>query len=185
VICQTADGEQAVLKATELRPDLVVMDIGLPGISGIEAARQILKASPQTRIVFLSQHDSSEMAAQAMKAGGLGYVTKIDAAAELVRAIHSVREGKPFLSQCIRAQRETVPTYKWQASYQAAVLETELTKMQERLQQAESEIHKRRLALSQGQRDTAEEREAPVDAMNGLQSLRKDITVWLERQQSG
>ena len=75
--------------------------------------------------------------------------------------------------------REEVPSYKWQASYQAAVLETDWTKVQERLQQAESEIHDRRLALSQDHNGTAEEREALVEAMNGL---RKDVAVWLERQ---
>jgi len=80
---------------------------------------------------------------------------------------------------------EAVPTYKWQASYQAAVLETDWTKMQERLQQAESEIHNRRLALLQDHSGTAEEREALADAMNGLQSLRKDVAVWLDRQKSG
>jgi DNA-binding NarL/FixJ family response regulator len=80
------------------------MDISLPGISGIEAARQILKECPQTRIIFLSQHDSLEVAAQAMKAGALGYVRKIDAVAELLEANRSVQEGKPFLSRHIRAQ---------------------------------------------------------------------------------
>ena len=82
-------------------------------------------------------------------------------------------------------RKEKVLTYKWQASYQAAVLETDWTKMQERLQKAVSEIHNRRLALSQDHGGTAEEREALVDAMSSLQSLRKDVAVWLERQKSG
>jgi len=82
-------------------------------------------------------------------------------------------------------RRERVSTYKWQASYQAAVRETDWTKMQERLQQAESEIHNRRLALSQDHSGASEERKALADAMNGLQSLRKDVAVWLERQKSG
>jgi hypothetical protein len=82
-------------------------------------------------------------------------------------------------------RKEKISTCKWQASYQAAVLETDWTKMQERLQKAVSEIHNRRLALSQDHSGTAEEREALDDAMNGLQSLRKDVAVWLERQKSG
>jgi hypothetical protein len=82
-------------------------------------------------------------------------------------------------------RRKKVSIYKWQASYQAAVLETDWTKMQERLQQAESEIHNRRLALSQDHSGTTEEREALVDAMNGLQSLRKDVAVFLKRKKSG
>jgi two-component system invasion response regulator UvrY len=72
VICQTASGEDAVKKAAELHPDLVILDIGLPGISGIEAARQILQVSPTSRIIFLSQHDSIQMAREASRAGGVG-----------------------------------------------------------------------------------------------------------------
>ena len=104
VICQAADGEEAVKKAEELRPDLVLLDIGLPTISGIEAARQIRIVSPQSHIIFLSQHDSLHMAIDAMKVGGHGYVTKIDAAEELLKAIHAVRNGTRFVSQRIRDQ---------------------------------------------------------------------------------
>lgn len=104
VICETASGEEAVEKAGELHPDVVLLDIGLPKISGIEAARQIQKASPKSQIIFLSQHDSLNMAKEAMKVGGHGYVTKIDAAAELLTAIHSVREGTRFVSRRIRDQ---------------------------------------------------------------------------------
>jgi hypothetical protein len=80
--------------------------------------------------------------------------------------------------------RDGVPIYKWQAAYQAAVLETDWTKIQERLQQAESEIHERRLALSQNHGGTAEEREALANAANGLRYLRKDVELWLERRKS-
>ena len=99
VICQTASGEEAVGKAEELQPDLVLMDIGLPGISGIEAARQIREVSSNSQIVFLSQHDSIQMAKEAFKVGGHGYVSKIDASMELLKAIRAVREGVRFVSQ--------------------------------------------------------------------------------------
>jgi len=76
-----------------------------------------------------------------------------------------------------------VPTsYDWQESYQAALLETDWTKMQERVQTAESEIHKRRLELSQDHGGTPEEREALVNAMSGLRVLRMEAACWLERQ---
>ena len=110
MICQTSDGEQAVIKATELQPDLVLIDIGLPGISGIEAARQIRKVSPQSHIIFLSQHDALEVAIEAMKVGGRGYVTKVDAAKEVLKAIQSIRAGTPFMSQRIRDQGWTPKT---------------------------------------------------------------------------
>jgi len=104
VVCQTASGEEAVQKAQELQPDLVLMDISLPGMSGIEAARQVRSVSPKSYIIFLSQHDSLQMANEAMKVGGHGYITKIDAASELLAAIRSVREGNRFVSQRIRSQ---------------------------------------------------------------------------------
>ena len=76
-----------------------------------------------------------------------------------------------------------VPTsYIWQESYQAALLETDWTKMQERVQTAESEIHQRRLELSKDHHGTQEEREAVVNALNGLRVLRMDAAAWRERQ---
>jgi DNA-binding NarL/FixJ family response regulator len=116
VICLAADGEEAVKKADELQPDLVLLDIGLPGISGIEAASQIRKVSPTSQIIFLSQHDSLHMANEGFKVGGHGYVTKIDAASDLLKAIRAVREGTCFISQRIREQGSIHP------SAQAAVV---------------------------------------------------------------
>ena len=104
VVCQTADGEQAVVKAEELQPDLVLLDISLPGISGIEAARRISRVSPNSHIIFLSQHDSLQMVEDALRAGGHGYVAKMDAGSELLKTIRSVREGKRFVSQRIVSQ---------------------------------------------------------------------------------
>ena len=79
-----------------------------------------------------------------------------------------------------------VPTsYSWQESYQAALLETDWTKMQERIQTAESEIHKRRLVLSQDHGGTDEERAALVNAMSGLRVLGMNVTSWLEQQNLG
>jgi DNA-binding NarL/FixJ family response regulator len=104
VVCEAADGEQAVQKAEELQPDLVLMDISLPGISGIEAARRIRRVSPKSSIIFLSQHDSLQMVKDALNVGGHGYVAKIDAGQELLKAISLVREGKQFVSQRIVSQ---------------------------------------------------------------------------------
>lgn len=104
VVCQTADGEEAVLKAQELQPDLILLDISLPGISGIEAARHIRGVSPNSRIIFLSQHDSLQVVEDAVRTGGRGYVAKMDAGSDLLKAIHAVREGKRFVSQRIASQ---------------------------------------------------------------------------------
>ena len=103
-VFQASNGEEAVTKADLLQPDLVLLDIGLQGITGLETARQIPRVSPQTKIIFLSQHDSLHMANEALKIGGHGYVSKMDAGAELLKAIQSVREGTRFVSQRIRDQ---------------------------------------------------------------------------------
>ncbi len=104
VVCETADGEQAVQKSQELQPDLILLDISLPGISGIEAARRMRRVSPQSLIIFLSQHDSLQMVKDALNTGGHAYVAKIDAGAELLHAIHAVRQGKQFVSKRIASQ---------------------------------------------------------------------------------
>ena len=79
VVCETASGEDAVEKAKEHQPDIVLLDISLPGISGIEAASGISRVSPSSRIIFLSQHTSLHVVREAFKVGGHGYLTKSDA----------------------------------------------------------------------------------------------------------
>jgi two-component system invasion response regulator UvrY len=86
VICQGTDGEEAVQKAEELRPDLVLLDSTLPGISGIEPARRIRKVSPKSQIIFLSQHDVLQVAKDALSTGAHRYVVRSDAAQDLSEA---------------------------------------------------------------------------------------------------
>ena len=82
-----SDGLEAVQKAEELKPDLVVLDIGLPTINGIEAARRIRELSPNSKIVFLSQENSLDIVEEARSAGGQGYVHKPRAQSDLIPAI--------------------------------------------------------------------------------------------------
>jgi two-component system, NarL family, response regulator LiaR len=98
VVAESADDEMAVKSAAELRPDIVLLDISLPGISGIEAARRIRDVSPESRIIFVSQHDSTQMARDVLRSGAYGYVIKSDAGRDLVSAIESVIEGRTFVS---------------------------------------------------------------------------------------
>jgi len=104
VVAETADGEQAVEKARDLHPDIILLDISLPGISGIEAGRRIRAISPESRIVYVSQHDSLRMAEDAMKLGACGYVVKSDAGRDLLAAIEAAREGRVFVSQTLVAR---------------------------------------------------------------------------------
>jgi DNA-binding NarL/FixJ family response regulator len=98
VIGVASDGLEAVLKAEELQPDLVLLDISLPKLEGIEAARRIRKVAPESRILFLSQGLDLEVARAALAAGGLGYVVKSDADSELFDAVEAVMLGKKFVS---------------------------------------------------------------------------------------
>ena len=101
VIAEIADGEEATLRIQDLRPDIVLLDIGLPRISGIDAAGILRKNSPLSRIIFVSQHDSVSFANDALRAGASGYVVKSDVALDLLSAIEAVREGRTFLSRTL------------------------------------------------------------------------------------
>jgi DNA-binding NarL/FixJ family response regulator len=101
IICETSTGEEAVAKAQEHSPDIVLLDIRLPGINGLEAARRIRAVSPRSHILFMSQYDSQEMVQEAFRAGGTGYLLKAEAARELSSAIRAVLGGTRYLSKSI------------------------------------------------------------------------------------
>jgi DNA-binding NarL/FixJ family response regulator len=97
VLYEVSDGQEAVRRALELNPDLILMDIGLPGLNGIEAARQIRKVIPQSKIVFVTQETSAEVVEEARNVGALGYVHKSRAAKDLFQAVSAVLCGEPFV----------------------------------------------------------------------------------------
>jgi DNA-binding NarL/FixJ family response regulator len=102
VIAEASDGSEAVQKAEELKPDLIVLDIGLPKLSGIEAARKIRQLSPSSKIVFLSLNRDLEVVRTALSTGALGYVLKTDARRELLPAMDAVLRGKQFVSSSLK-----------------------------------------------------------------------------------
>jgi len=97
VIGEASDGLEAVEKAHQLQPDLILLDISLPKLNGIEAARRIREVSPSSRILFVSENRPGEIAEEALRSGGSGYVLKSDVHSELVPAINAVLEGKQFI----------------------------------------------------------------------------------------
>jgi DNA-binding NarL/FixJ family response regulator len=99
VICEASDGVEAVQKAEELQPDLIVLDIGLPKLNGIEAARRIRQLVPQSKILFVSQESSSEVVKEAFNLGAMGYVIKSKAESDLLSAVNHIIMGKQFVSE--------------------------------------------------------------------------------------
>jgi len=107
VIAEAVDGPEAIQKAEEFKPDLIVLDIGLPKLNGIEAARQIRQLSPSSRILFLSQNNDHDVVRAALGTGALGYVHKMDARSELLPAVYAVLRGEQFVSSRSNGFRKT------------------------------------------------------------------------------
>jgi DNA-binding NarL/FixJ family response regulator len=98
LVGEASDGLEGVQKATELQPDLILLDVGLPTLNGIEAARRIREVSPKSKILAVSQQRSWDIAAGVLQTGAHGYVTKSHAGIELLSAIETVLQGRQFLA---------------------------------------------------------------------------------------
>lgn len=98
IIAEVSDGLEAVQKANELKPDLILLDIGLPTLDGLAAARQIRKLAPESKIIFVSQESSPDVVQEALNLGAWGYVAKTMVASDLLAAIEAVLEGRQFVS---------------------------------------------------------------------------------------
>ena len=107
VIGEVSDGLEAVHKAEKLQPDLIVLDIGLPSLNGIEAARQIRELSPNSKILFLSQESSADLVEETLRLGALGYVVKAHAGTELLAAVEAVSQGRQFVSRGLSGSHTT------------------------------------------------------------------------------
>ena len=101
VVGEAPDGREAVRLAAKERPDVAVLDIGMPLLNGLDAAREIQKSSARTKVILLTQHDEDQYVTEALRAGAKGYVLKNQAATDLVQAIHEVCRNGLYLSACI------------------------------------------------------------------------------------
>ena len=98
---EATTGRDAVEQNRRLRPDVVVMDLSLPELNGLDATRQILKETPNTEVLVLTMHHSEELARDVLQAGARGYVLKSDADQNLIAAVDSLRQHKPFLTSAV------------------------------------------------------------------------------------
>lgn len=101
VVGEAADGREAVRMAEELNPDVIIMDIAMPQLNGIDATAQAVKRNPKIGVIILSMYSDEEYLVRALTAGAKGYLLKDSAEADLLRAIEAVAQGKPFFSPAI------------------------------------------------------------------------------------
>ena len=97
IVAEVSDGVEAVEKSRQLQPDVILLDIGLPKLNGIAAARQIREVAPQSKIIFVTQETSADIMKEAIGLGAMGYVIKARVESELLKAIDLVLEGKQFI----------------------------------------------------------------------------------------
>jgi len=104
VVAEATTGQEAIELCEGLQPDIVLMDISMPGLSGIDATRRICKSNPGTRVLILSMHDNQGYVEEVLRSGASGYVLKDSAASDLLQAIDAVRRGDSFLSPTVTQQ---------------------------------------------------------------------------------
>src|SRR4026208_454995 len=100
---EAADGRQATEKVRELKPDAIILDIGMPGLNGLEATRQIIKEDPRARVLILTFHDSDQVVRDVLNAGARGFLLKSDAARDLVVAVEALKRDKTYFTSKVAA----------------------------------------------------------------------------------
>lgn len=109
VVTEASDGQEAVRLAEKAQPEIAILDITMPLLNGVDAARELMKATPKTKVILLTQHDEDQYVTEALRAGVKGYVLKSQAAEDLVHAIREVSKGSVYLSPSI--SRAVVDAY--------------------------------------------------------------------------
>jgi DNA-binding NarL/FixJ family response regulator len=137
VVGVSPDGRRLLTDAAVLKPDLIVLDIGMPELNGIDAALQLAKLVPQTKLVFVTQQIDPHYLRAAFRAGGIGYVAKQSAASELLTAIQRALQGKPYVTHLLKDALPNLSLKELQAT--SEVLASELTPRQREVLQMVAE----------------------------------------------
>src|SRR5260370_17494092 len=98
ICCEAKDGREAVECANEMKPDVVLLDIGMPGLNGVDAARQIHASLPETRILILTMHDTEQVVQEVLAVGARGFLLKSDAGRDLVAAVEALQHHRTFFT---------------------------------------------------------------------------------------
>jgi DNA-binding NarL/FixJ family response regulator len=106
VCAEASDGRQAVQLAAKLRPDIVIIDIGMPQLNGLDATRQIVRADPNVKVLILTMHESEQIVREVLAAGARGYLLKSDAGRDLITAIEALASKKTFFKSCRDRSRD-------------------------------------------------------------------------------
>jgi DNA-binding NarL/FixJ family response regulator len=130
VVGAVADGRALVRAAGELKPDVIILDIGMPVLNGLDAGRQVKKMLPGVKLVYLTMNPDADLAAEAFARGASGYLLKTCAAAEMVLAVREVLRGKTYLSKAM--SRDAIDSLRWQHK--------ELVSQEERLTDRQREV---------------------------------------------
>jgi len=101
IVGEASSGREIVEMAVALEPDVAIVDIRMPGLNGLEATRQIRSRGLKTQVVVLTMHDTEDLVRELLRSGAMGYVLKSDTARDLLRAVRSVAEGRPFFTSCV------------------------------------------------------------------------------------
>jgi len=109
VVCEASDGQETLRSVEQTQPDVAIVDISMPILNGVDAARQLKKSSPKTKVILLTQHDEDQYVTESLRAGVTGYVLKSQAGSDLVHAIQEVCRGSVYLSPKI--SRAVVDAY--------------------------------------------------------------------------
>jgi len=110
VVAEAANGSEALQKARELKPDVVLLDIALPNLNGLETAKRIRQTDHSAKIIFVSQNDDADVVRAALSTGGEGYVSKNDVSRDLLEAVEAVLRGEHFASSGVRLEPKRNPS---------------------------------------------------------------------------